>query len=140
MVILLKHSEDDNNQHFLDSPSESISCSCCGNLQEVVTDREAARTSHGESLTHTKHTCYHQKVVTEGRCMCRHMADVCLPSSSLRETHTTSRQIFLSSSTSASKNESTSSSVMSPAQKRSHLLPTATKTGQILLIIYYSVG
>lgn len=43
---------------------------------------------------------------------------MCLPSSSLRDVHTMSRQIFLSISTSASKNESTSSSVMSPAQRK----------------------
>lgn len=61
MVILLKRPLDDDNRRFLCSPSESISCSCCGNLQEVVTDTEAARTSHGESLTHTKHTFHHQK-------------------------------------------------------------------------------
>lgn len=45
-----------------------------------------------------------------------HAAQVCLPSSSLIEVHTTSRQIFLSISTSASKKESTSSSVMSPVK------------------------
>lgn len=131
VVFLLKRPEDDNNQRLLCSPSESISCSCCGNLQEVVTDREAARTSHGESLTHSKHTSGGNRAETEGfhewEEHSRHMADVASPSSSLRETHTTSRQIFLSISTSASKKESTSSSVMSPAQKTSHLLLAATK-------------
>lgn len=39
-----------------------------------------------------------------------------LPSSSLCDVHTTSRQIFLSISTSASKKESSSSSVMSPVR------------------------
>lgn len=44
------------------SPLESISCSCCGNLREVVTDTEAARTSHGESLkAHTKHMVYQER-------------------------------------------------------------------------------
>lgn len=46
----------------------------------------------------------------------RHAEGVRLPSSSLCEVHTTSRQIFLSISTSASKKESSSSSVMSPVQ------------------------
>lgn len=57
-----------------------------------------------------------------------HAAQVCLPSSSLIEVHTTSRQIFLSISTSASKKESTSSSVMSPVKT-----PQCQNSHQVLL-------
>lgn len=52
-VFCFKHPPDQTNHRCLYSPVGSISCSCCGNLREVVTDREAARTSHGESLKHT---------------------------------------------------------------------------------------
>lgn len=126
------------------SPLESISCSCCGSLQEVVTDTEAARTSHGGSLkTHTKRrflAAQGNACVPEGfHGSVKSPSDVGRPSSSLREVHTTSRQIFLSISTSASKKESTSSSVMSPAHKGSHLLSTAANVSRHLLIIYYSV-
>lgn len=38
---------------YVHSPLGSISCSCCGSLQEVVTDTEAAHTSPEENLTHT---------------------------------------------------------------------------------------
>ncbi len=42
---------------YVHSPLGSISCSCCGNLQEVVTDTEAAHTSPEENLTHTRSIC-----------------------------------------------------------------------------------
>lgn len=116
---------------YMHSPLRSISCSCCGNLQEVVTDIEVAHTSPEENLasTHT-HTHAHKgnvsfkhQSVFVGRvpndavnCEVSHVVQVRLPSSSLCEVHTTSRQIFLSISTSASKKESSSSSVMSPVQ------------------------
>lgn len=132
-VFCFKHPPDQTNHRCLCSPVGSISCSCCGNLREVVTDREAARTSHGESLKHTHTHPTHvspgkgNAVVSQGfHYGVKSPSDVSLPSSSLRDVHTMSRQIFLSISTSASKNESTSSSVMSPAQKKSNLLLTAT--------------
>lgn len=126
--------------YYLCSPLESISCSCCGNLQEVVTDTEAAHTSRGESLKtpHQTHVLPGKgsAFVSEGfRYSVKSPSDVSLPSSSLREVHTMSRQIFLSISTSASKNESTSSSAMSPAQRKSDLFSiSATQFVRHLLI------
>lgn len=143
--ILLKPPPGQNNQRYWCSPLGSISCSCCGNLQEVVTDTEAARTSHGESLrTHTKHMFLPGKgntFVSEGfHDSVKSPSDVSLPSSSLREVHTMSRQIFLSISTSASKNESTSSSVMSPVHKTPHLLSTAANFARHTIILNVSKG
>lgn len=126
------------------SPSGSISCSCCGNLQEVVTDTEATHTSPEENLTHTHSICLvftsysitfvlrvpHDSV----NYPTRHITEVCLPSSSLCEVHTTSRQIFLSISTSASKKESTSSSVMSPVQTSLFIIVIITTNVWILIV------
>lgn len=61
---------------------------------------------------------------------------VCLPSSSFREVQTTSRQIFFSISTSASKNESISSSVMlSPVRFRAN--KSVKRTARTLVLVIH---
>lgn len=87
---------------------------------------------HTRALRH--HICGKSSLHDSVKCKARHIAGVRLPSSSLCEVHTTSRQIFLSISTSASKKESTSSSVMSPVQTSLLFIVIITTNVKILII------